>query len=528
MDNIEVIQSCSPSRMQLNKPVFFSSAFFILLFTVITNVSPEAATNWLSNLQGKLATTFGWYYMLVVGAYLVFVLWLAYSRYGAIKLGPDDSTPDFSYGAWAGMLFSSGIGISLLYFGASEALTHYLFPPVGAAETAAAAKQAVMLTFLHWGIHGWAIYALMAVALGYCAYRFNRPLALRTGLYPLIGRRVEGWAGHAVDCFGIVVTVCGLISNLGIGTLQISAGLERILGLEYSYASMIIVMLVMSIVATLAAISGIEVGIRRLSNLNIALFAFLLIFVLFTGPTLQFLNAFVQNVGDYAANLFSKTLDVYAYQTDREWLSRWTLFYWAWWIAWAPFVGLFIARISRGRTIREVVIGVLFLPLAFTMAWLSIFGNSVLDMVVNNNARELISTALEQPAMTIYHLLSYYPASAFIMVLTTFVGFVLFLTPADSGAVMLANLSVTSTIEKDAPNWLRVFWSAVIMAMTAGLMYAHNISALQTIIVLASLPFSFILLLYMAGLLKSLRREMLGQAQPSAWEKEVKVGLVES
>lgn len=503
-------------KTRLNRPVFFSSALFIIVFSVVTNIYPEQATRWLGDLQDKLAASFGWYYMLVVAVYLIFIVWLALSSYGKIKLGPDDSTPDFSYGAWAGMLFSSGIGISLLYFGASEALTHYLFPPQGLAETPEAASQAVMFTFLHWGIHGWGIYALMAVALGYFSYRFNRPLALRTALYPLLGERVNGTAGHAVDCFGVMVTVFGLVSNLGIGTLQISAGLEQLFGIENSYSSMIGVMIVMTIVATLAAISGIEVGIRRLSNLNILLFAFLLIFVLSMGPTLQLLNTLIQNIGDYVSGFMRKTFDVYAYQSNRSWLSKWTLFYWAWWIAWAPFVGLFIARISRGRTIREVVTGVLFLPLGFTIVWLSVFGNSVLDLVMNNGAVELTQAALEQPAMTIYKLLVHYPASTFITVVTVFVGFVLFLTPADSGAIMLANLSVISNSEKDAPNWLRIFWSALILAITAGLMYANNISALQTTIVLASLPFSFILLLYIVCLIKGLKKDKVPLEMVSA------------
>ncbi len=496
------------TRVQLNKPVFLSSAFFILIMVVIINVYPDTSSAWLNAMQGKLAHGFGWYYMLVVAAYLIFIIGLACSPYGKIKLGTDDSTPDFSYGAWAGMLFSSGIGISLLYFGASEAMTHYLLPPNGITGTPEAAGQAVMLTFLHWGIHGWAIYALMAVALGYFSYRFQRPLALRTALYPLLGDRIQGVSGHIVDCFGIIVTVFGLVSNLGIGTLQINAGLTFLFGINNSYSVLVIVMIIMTTVATLAAISGIEVGIRRLSNLNIWLFAFLLLYVLTVGPGLQLLNQFVQNIGDYTSNLIHKSFDLYAYSaTTNEWVGKWTLFYWAWWIAWAPFVGLFVARISRGRTIREVVIGVLFLPLGFTTLWLSVFGNSALDLLINHGATELGNTALNEPAMAIYQLLSYYPMSKFIIGVAVFVGFVLFLTPADSGAVMLANLSVKGRSESDAPNWLRIFWSLVILAMTAGLMYFNNISALQTSIVLTSLPFSIILILYMICLIKGLRQE---------------------
>lgn len=497
-----------PGKIKLNRPVFFSSALLTIVFTIVIIAFPHASTAWLSEAQTTLSNSFGWYYMLVVAAYLGFIVWLAISPYGKIKLGSDEEKPVFSYGAWAGMLFSSGIGISLLYFGASEPLTHYLHPPQGEAATPAAASQAMTLTFLHWGLHGWAIYALIAVALGYFAYRHNQPLALRTALYPLLGERINGIAGHAVDCFGIVVTVLGLVSNLGIGALQISAGLEHLFGLQNSHSTLLAVIIVMTIVATLAAISGIEAGIRRLSNLNVVLFAGLLIFVLAMGPTLHLMNAMIQNLGDYINNFFGKTFDLYAYDRPNGWLGKWTLFYWAWWISWAPFVGLFIARISRGRTIREVVTGVLLLPLAFTLAWLSVFGNSALDLLINHEAIELSRAALEQPAMTMYKLLARYPLGSMVSGVAIFVGFVLFLTPADSGAVMLANLSTRGPDEgADAPHWLRIFWSAVVMAVTAGLMFADNISAIQTAIVLASLPFSLVLTLYMVCLLKDLRRE---------------------
>lgn len=492
----------------LNKPVFLSASFLIILFCLVTDIYPAEMTSWLIELRNKLSSGFAWYYLIVIAIYLFFIIGLAFSRFGKIKLGADDSQPEFSYKAWAGMLFSSGIGISLLYFGASEALTHYMHPPTGQPQTIETARQSIMLTFLHWGIHGWAIYALMAVVLGYFAYRHNRPLALRTGLYPLIGERVNGPAGHIVDSFGIIVTVFGLVSNLGIGTLQINAGLSALFGLENSYKLMIITMAVLMSVAAIAAISGIETGIKRLSNLNICLFAFLLIYITALGPTQLLFKTFFLNLFDYATNFLDKTFETYLDSPDQSWLSKWTVFYWAWWVAWAPFVGLFIARISKGRTIRELVAGVLILPLGFTLVWLSVFGNSALNIVLNHDGSTLIETALVKPAVTIYELMSYYPASQFLIGLTIFVGFVLFLTPADSGAVMLANLSVHKLPhQEDAPNWLRIFWAVMIFAATAGLMYANNIAALQTAIVLASLPFSFILLLYIIGLIKGLRSE---------------------
>jgi len=411
------------------------------------------------------------------------------------------------------MLFSSGIGISLLYFGASEPLDHYFNPPEGPSASAEAARQGLQLTFLHWGLHGWAIYALVGLAVGYFAYRHNQPLALRSALYPLMGERwVKGGAGHAVDIFGMFVTLLGLVTNLGIGSMQVASGLEYLFGMDHSKTNLLIVILVMATVATVAAVSGVENGIRRLSNLNILLFSGLLIFVLLAGDTLHLLNGFVQNIGDYLNGIVLKTFDLYVYEGEagksERWLGLWTVFYWAWWISWGPFVGMFIARISKGRTVRELVAGVLLIPLGFTLAWLSIFGNTALDLVMNHGAVELGKTALEQPSMSIYQLLEYFPAAKIVIGVAVFVGFVLFLTPADSGAVMMANLSCKGgQVDEDAPHWMVVFWSVVITLVTIGLLFAGNFAAMQTMVVLAGLPFSVVLVLFMFGLYKAMKQD---------------------
>ncbi|WP_273892769.1 choline BCCT transporter BetT [Pseudomonas rubra] len=500
-------------RVRVNRVVFFTSALLILVLTALLIAVPQKAGEVLNLAQTWLTRSFGWYYMLVIGGYLVFVVVLAFSSFGKLKLGGKDDKPDFSYGAWAGMLFSSGIGISLLYFGASEPLDHYFNPPEGASATAEAARQGLQLTFLHWGLHGWAIYALVGLAVGYFAYRHNQPLALRSALYPLMGERwVKGGAGHAVDIFGMFVTLLGLVTNLGIGSMQVSSGLEYLFGMEHSDTNLMIVILVMATVATVAAVSGVENGIRRLSNLNIILFSGLLIFVLLAGDTLHLLNGFVQNIGDYLNGIVLKTFDLYVYESEagksERWLGLWTVFYWAWWISWGPFVGMFIARISKGRTVRELVAGVLLIPLGFTLAWLSIFGNTALDLVMNHGAVELGKTALEQPAMSIYQLLEFFPAAKIVIGVAVFVGFVLFLTPADSGAVMMANLSCKGgKVDEDAPHWMVVFWSVVITLVTIGLLLAGNFAAMQTMVVLAGLPFSVVLVLFMFGLYKAMKQD---------------------
>ncbi|WP_233281711.1 BCCT family transporter [Pseudomonas tructae] len=493
--------------------MFFTSALLILVLTALLIAVPEKAGEVLNLAQTWLTRSFGWYYMLVIGGYLVFVVVLAFSNFGKLKLGGKDDKPDFSYGAWAGMLFSSGIGISLLYFGASEPLDHYFNPPEGASASAEAARQGLQLTFLHWGLHGWAIYALVGLAVGYFAYRHNQPLALRSALYPLMGERwVKGGAGHAVDIFGMFVTLLGLVTNLGIGSMQVSSGLEYLFGMDHSKTNLLIVILVMATVATVAAVSGVENGIRRLSNLNIILFSGLLIFVLLAGDTLHLLNGFVQNIGDYLNGIVLKTFDLYVYESEagksERWLGLWTVFYWAWWISWGPFVGMFIARISKGRTVRELVAGVLLIPLGFTLAWLSIFGNTALDLVMNHGAVELGKTALEQPSMSIYQLLEFFPAAKIVIGVAVFVGFVLFLTPADSGAVMMANLSCKGgQVDEDAPHWMVVFWSVVITLVTIGLLFAGNFAAMQTMVVLAGLPFSVVLVLFMFGLYKAMKQD---------------------
>ncbi|MGH8380524.1 BCCT family transporter [Pseudomonas sp.] len=500
-------------RVRVNSVVFITSALLILVLTALLIAVPEKAGEVLNVAQTWLTRSFGWYYMLVIGGYLVFVIVLAFSSFGKLKLGGKDDKPDFSYGAWAGMLFSSGIGISLLYFGASEPLDHYFNPPEGTAASAEAARQGLQLTFLHWGLHGWAIYALVGLAVGYFAYRHNQPLALRSALYPLMGERwVKGGAGHAVDIFGMFVTLLGLVTNLGIGSMQVASGLEYLFGMDHSKTNLLIVILVMATVATVAAVSGVENGIRRLSNLNIILFSGLFIFVLLAGDTLHLLNGFVQNIGDYLNGIVLKTFDLYVYEDQagksERWLGLWTVFYWAWWISWGPFVGMFIARISKGRTVRELVAGVLLIPLGFTLAWLSIFGNTALDLVMNHGAVELGKTALEQPSMSIYQLLEFFPAAKIVIGVAVFVGFVLFLTPADSGAVMMANLSCKGgQVDEDAPHWMVVFWSVVITLVTIGLLFAGNFAAMQTMVVLAGLPFSVVLVLFMFGLYKAMKQD---------------------
>ncbi|MCO3861705.1 BCCT family transporter [Pseudomonas aeruginosa] len=478
-----------------------------LLFAAVVIGFPQRAGEWLLAAQTWASQTVGWYYLLAMTLYLIFVVVTALSGYGKIKLGADHDEPEFSYLSWAGMLFAAGISITLFFFCVSEPLTHFLQPPQGEAGTQEAARQAMELLFLHWGLHGWGVFALVAMALAYFAYRHNLPLALRSALYPLIGKRINGPIGYTVDCFGIIATVFGLGADMGFGVLQLNSGLDYLYAIPHTHAVQMVLIVLMMGAAISVAVSGVDKGIRILSDINMLLACSLLLFVLFAGPTQHLLNTLVQNVGDYLGHLPGKSFDLYAYGGPSDWLGSWTVFYWAWWIAWAPFVGLFIARISRGRTIREFVFGVLFIPLGFTLAWMSIFGNSALEQALGG-ASELGRVAIEQPSMALYQMLQNYPWSRAVITVTVLVSFVFFVTSADSGTVVLSTLSAHGgSADDDGPKWLRVFWGSVTALVTGGLLFAGSIDALKSAVVLTSLPFSLILLLMMWGLHKAFYME---------------------
>ncbi|HCT8657480.1 TPA: choline BCCT transporter BetT [Pseudomonas aeruginosa] len=487
--------------------MFYGAAILILLFAAVVIGFPQRAGEWLLAAQTWASQTVGWYYLLAMTLYLIFVVVTALSGYGKIKLGADHDEPEFSYLSWAGMLFAAGISITLFFFCVSEPLTHFLQPPQGEAGTQEAARQAMELLFLHWGLHGWGVFALVAMALAYFAYRHNLPLALRSALYPLIGKRINGPIGYTVDCFGIIATVFGLGADMGFGVLQLNSGLDYLYAIPHTHAVQMVLIVLMMGAAISVAVSGVDKGIRILSDINMLLACSLLLFVLFAGPTQHLLNTLVQNVGDYLGHLPGKSFDLYAYGGPSDWLGSWTVFYWAWWIAWAPFVGLFIARISRGRTIREFVFGVLFIPLGFTLAWMSIFGNSALEQALGG-ASELGRVAIEQPSMALYQMLQNYPWSRAVITVTVLVSFVFFVTSADSGTVVLSTLSAHGgSADDDGPKWLRVFWGSVTALVTGGLLFAGSIDALKSAVVLTSLPFSLILLLMMWGLHKAFYME---------------------
>lgn len=350
----------------INPPVFFTSAVLILLLVLYATLFQEHAQGVFEAVQQWIITNASWFYILSVALILICVVFLAISRYGDIKLGPDHSEPDYRNKSWFAMLFSAGMGIGLMFFGVAEPVMHFINPPVGDPNTVAAAREAMNITFFHWGLHAWAIYAMVALILAYFSFRNGLPLTLRSALYPLIGERIYGPIGHAVDIFAILGTVFGVATSLGYGVLQINSGLNQLFDLPINTTVQVILIAVTCTLATLSVASGLDKGVRILSEVNLGLAAILMLFVLTVGPTVFLLQAYVQNTGAYLSDIVSKTFNLFAYEPT-DWIGGWTLLYWGWWLSWSPFVGLFIARISRGRTIREFVCGVLFVPAGFTL-----------------------------------------------------------------------------------------------------------------------------------------------------------------
>ncbi|WP_166532800.1 choline BCCT transporter BetT [Blastococcus xanthinilyticus] len=494
-------------QVGLKHRVFYGAGAGVLAIALWAMAAPESAAGTIGSLVGWTSEWFGWFYIAFATAVLVFVLAIAFSRYGRVKLGPEHSAPQYSTFAWASMLFAAGIGTDLMFFAVAEPVTQYLAPPVGEGETVDAAREATVWTLFHYGINGWGMYALMGMALAYFAYRMNMPLAIRSVLYPIFGRRVHGGLGDAVDIAAVLGTIFGVATSLGIGVVQLNYGLSVLFGIPEGRAAQIGLIALAVTVATVSAVSGVDRGIKRLSQLNVVLALGLAGFILVTGNTAFLLNGLVQNVGDFVSSFPGRTMDTFAYDRPDEWLNGWTLFFWAWWIAWASFVGLFLARISRGRTIRQFVAGTLLLPFSYILMWVSIFGNSAIDLIRQGNDA-FGQTAMNTPERGFYTLLAEYPAFPLIASIATFVGLLFYVTSADSGALVMANLSSRlPRPQDDAAAGTRIVWAVATGVLTAAMLVVGGVPALQNATIIMGLPFAFVMLLVMVGLYRALRNE---------------------
>ncbi|WP_229510697.1 MULTISPECIES: BCCT family transporter [unclassified Massilia] len=508
MTNIESKNPGKPARwrMQVNPPVFFTSAALILVFVLFSALFPQQAGRVFDTVQAEIVRDFGWFYILAVALFLIFVIFLMLSRYGDVKLGPDDSEPEYSYLSWFAMLFSAGMGIGLLFFGVAEPIQHYALPPVGEGRTIESARQAMVLTFFHWGLHAWAIYIVVGLGLAYFAFRRGLPLTLRSGLFPLIGNRIHGPIGHAIDIFAVLGTMFGVATSLGFGVLQVNAGFAYLFGLPVNTTVQLILIAAITGMATLSAGTGLDKGVKRLSELNIILAIALLVFVLFAGSTVFLLQAFVQNIGTYLGAVVPRTFRMYAYEPN-AWLGDWTLFYWGWWISWSPFVGMFIARISRGRTIREFISGVLLVPVLFTFLWMTVFGNTAIALDLGG-AAPIVQTVADNLPVALFEVLQQLPFSVIASGIATLLVITFFVTSADSGALVID--MITSGAAPNPPVWQRIFWAVCAGVVAAVLLLAGGLQALQTAAIASALPFAVIMLFICYGLLRALQTENEG------------------
>ncbi|SMQ86308.1 choline/glycine/proline betaine transport protein [Devosia lucknowensis] len=489
----------------INRPVFFGSLAIIGLFLAVGVVFPHQADEIFGGLQAGILQSFGWLYLLAVAVVVIGVLLICISRYGQLKLGPDDATPDFGFLSWIAMLFAAGMGIGLMFYGVGEPMTHYMLPPTAEPRSVAAVREAMAVTFFHWGIHAWAIYAIVGLSLAYFGYRYNLPLTIRSGLYPLLKDRINGPIGHAVDIFAIGGTVFGLATSMGVGVSQINSGLNYLLGIPVGPQIQLPLIAGITFAATLSVVSGLDKGVRILSELNLAVAILLMLFVLVVGPTGELFRDLVQNIGLYLDGLVLRTFNIYAYEPT-PWIDAWTLFYWAWWISWSPFVGMFIARISRGRTVREFITAVLFIPAGFTFIWMTVFGNTAIFIDTTVAAGALGDAIARDLSVGLFEFFNYLPFPMLTSTLAVILVAIFFVTSADSGSLVVDAIAAGG--ETETTTLQRVFWCAMSGSVAAGLLLAGGLGALQSATIASALPFVLVILALMWSLLAGMRADL--------------------
>ncbi len=492
VDQMSVSQTRPPS---ITPWVFWPGTAVVVVFAAFAMIVPDVAESTFGSVQTWIVANFAWYYVLIAAFFVGFCLWIGFSRHGDIKLGKDDDTPEFSLGSWFSLLFAAGMGIGLVFYGASEPLSHFASPRPGVAGTPAQlAQQALSQTFLHWGVHAWSIYVVVGVALAYAIHRRGRPASIRWTLEPLLGDRVKGGWGNLIDVVALVGTMFGVATSLGLGVLQISAGLESAGIITASTFVNIVIIAVITAAVLFSVLSGVAKGMKWLSNANLILAAIFVIFLLFVGPTQFLLRDFVQSIGNYLQSFIGLSFTVSAFSGDEgtAWQGAWTTFYWGWWMSWAPFVGIFIARISRGRTVREFVMGVILVPTMVTFLWFSVLGGSAIYRELYGSGGLVGADGSVNVEGSLFALIQPLPAGAALTIGAILLIAIFFVTSADSGSLVMGMLASGGNTEP--VRWVRVFFAVATSVLATALLLAGGLVALRTAAIIIALPFSVIML----------------------------------
>ena len=481
--------------------VFFPSAGLIILFVTLTLIYQESIGTLFESAQAFISTKFGWLYVLAVNVILMVCLYLGFGRFRNIRLGGPDCNPEFSTWAWLSMLFNAGIGLVLMFYSVAEPIMHFSNPPYGEAGTISAAKNALNLSFLHWGLHGWGIYALMGLSIAFFRYNRGLPLGIRWVLYPLLGDRLKGPIGHVIDTVAVLATMFGLATTLGIGIQHINSGLQYLFDISESAKVQAILIAVITICATASVVSGLHKGIQLLSKIASIMAIVLMAFMLIVGPTLFILGSTIQSTGHYLQSLIETGTWMEVYE-GTHWMDSWTFFYWGWWFAWAPFVGLFIARISKGRTIKEFMIGVLLVPTATIIIWISIFGSTAfhIELFGPGGITEVVN---ENIATALFGLLEHFPIPLMSIFFVVTAGIIFFVTSSDSGSLIID--FITSGGKEDNDVGLRIFWALIEGVVAAALVIGGGLVALQTGSLVTGLPVCILMLIMCYSTIRALR-----------------------
>ncbi|MDE0492201.1 BCCT family transporter [Psychrobacter sp. A3] len=490
---------------RVNKPVFIASAILIVGFIIFGALFHELADTIFTSVQSFITNRFGWMFIILMNVAVALCLYLIFSKYGDIRLGHQTETPQYSLPSWIGMLFSAGIGIGIMYWGTAEPVYHFMAPPLGEAETVEAAKQAMNISFLHYGIHAWAIYAIVALSLAYFHFRRGLPLSIRSSLYPILGQKIYGKWGHTVDTLAVFGTMFGVVTTLGFGVLQINSGLEGLFGLPNSVTMQVILIAFITILACGSLLMGLDKGIKRLSDTNIVLTFVLLGFAFIMGPTQYIMDSLVENTGNYIQNIVQLSFWSEAYSKG-DWQSSWTIFYWAWWISWSPFVGVFIARISRGRTIREFLLGVLFIPMIILFFWFTTFGGVAVDMELIGNPG-FIEVVQNDYGSAIFKLMEFYPFTKATTMLIVLMIVLWFVTSSDSASFVIDML--TAGGDTNPPKIQRLFWAIMQGLVAAILLAAGGLGALQAAAIVAGFPFAIVVFVMLYAMIRGFNRDEL-------------------